>query len=180
MTTLYIANTSKSNHDFSFRRGEDQIPRVIKIIAGTQAPVLKDGSVEEVDAIIAQHRKYGLKPVEEAAKSKNYVGLCYSVDRPMTFKDMKIVFNHNDVALKKEGETRLEEIAAAANATIDQGLEARGIPSAAAHVELEVREERPVGETPTLAIGKTVVKDPPEGGGERRQGGRRGGASRRK
>jgi hypothetical protein len=167
VTTLYIANTTKQNHDFSYRRAEVPHPTLIKIPAGTQAVVIKDGDSGDVDRVIAQHRKYGLKPIAEAAKSKNFVGLCYSIDHPIKFKDMKVVFEHNDKALKDQGRKNVEEVAAAVNAGIDEKLQERGVPTEAAHVEVEVREENVSGIETEVALGAEVVKG--EGQGRRRR-----------
>ena len=174
MTTLYIANTSKQDHDFTFRQAERLHPTTIKIPAGTQAPVVKNGDSELVDSIIAHHRPYGLLHAKEAAKSKRFVGMCYDVDRPVTFKDMKVVFEHNDHALEEQGREQVAGIAAAVNDGIDKHLEVAGIPTDAAHVSIEVREERGPGEQPTLAVGAEVVKSPEQAEqSQRRRGGGR-------
>ena len=175
MTTLFIANTSKSNHDFSFRRPEAQFPTVIHILAGTQVAAIKDGDSDMVDSVIDQHRRYGLLSAQEAAKSKRFVGLCYSIDKPVTFKDMKVVFEHNDKALEEQGREQVANVAAAVNENIDQRLEGAGIPSKAAHVAVEVKEENAPGQDTKLAVGVEVVK---EGGGQGQGRGGRGGSGR--
>lgn len=172
MTDLYIANTSKQHHDFCFRRSESSgFPTVIKIPAGTQALVVKGGDVDVVDDVINQHRPYGLVSAEEASKQKRFVGLCYRVDKPVHFKDMKVVFDKNDKVLKQQGEENVKTVAAAVNATIDTNLQEAGVPTEAAHVEVEVREENDPGKQAEVAVGAEVIKDG--------QDGRRGARNRR-
>lgn len=171
MTNLYIANTSKQHHDFTFRRAEAAFPTTIPIPAGTQALVVKDGDTDFVDSVVEQHRRYGLVPAAEASKQKRFVGMCFSIDKPVQFKDMRVVFDKNDAVLEKQGEANVAEVAAAVNATIDSNLEQAGVPTAAAHVEVEVREEGAPGTEPVVAVGAEVVKGDKPG---RRGGGRRG------
>lgn len=173
-STLYIANTTKQDHDFAFRRPEAQIPTVVKIPAGTQAAIIRDGDTTAIDHVINQHRKYGLISVAEAAKLRGFVGLCYSIDKPMAFKDMKLVFEKNDKVLRKQGEDNVRQIAAAVNEGIDTKLQDAGIPTQAAHVAVEVVEENTEGQPTSIAVGAEVVKDDSQvrhGGGRR---GRRG------
>lgn len=172
MTDLYVANTTKQNHDFTYRRPEASFHTVIKIPAGTQAIVVKDSDSSEVDRIIAQHRRYGLVPASEAAKSKRFVGLCYSIDREIKFKDMKIVFENNDKVLEKQGEENVKAVAVAVNTAIDDKLKAADIPNEAAHVAIEVKEENEPGKDTTVAVGVQVVKDGQQAG-QGRRGGRR-------
>lgn len=159
MTTLYIANTTKQDHDFTFLLPERKFATRIPIPAGTQAPVVKGATAEEVDHIIAHHRRYGLKSAQEAAKSKEFVGMCYSVDTEVRFKDMRVIFDHNDAALQEKGVENLKQIAAAANAGIDANLQQAGIDPNAAHVELEVKEENTPGVDTKVHTGIEVVKD---------------------
>lgn len=158
MTTLYIANTTKQDHDFSFRRPEANFPTVIKIPAGTQALIIKDGDTDFIDRVLDHHRKYGLKSVAEASKAKVFVGMVYSTDKPVRFKDMKVVFERNDEVLEKQGVEQVKAVAAAVNATIDEKLQTAGVKTDASHVEVEVVEENAPGQKTTLAVGAEVVK----------------------
>ena len=56
---LYIANTTKQRHIFTFRQLETGRLRQIPIEHGSQMQVL-DGSTEEVEAVIQHHQVYGL------------------------------------------------------------------------------------------------------------------------
>lgn len=177
MTTLYIANTTKQHHDFTMRRPESQHPTVIKIPAGTQAIVVNDGGRDLVDSVIAQHRAYGLVSAEEAAKAKRFVGLCYGIDKEVSFKGMKVVFDNNDDFLEKQGVEQVKQVAAAANASIDAHLEQAGIPNDAAHVEVQVVEENEPSVGTTMNVGVEVVKENQQPRHES-GGGRRGGRGR--
>lgn len=162
MTSLYIANTTKQHHDFVFRRPEQTATTTLPIRAGQQVQVLRDVGTEVVDHVLNQHRKYGIKAADDAAKSKmrgGYVGLIYSVDKPVTEKQMRGTFATNDKVLKEIGKENLKAQVGATAKNIQDQLEERGIPATVGHLEVEMREEvKPGGKEAEVALGVEVAR----------------------
>ncbi|MCV5209005.1 hypothetical protein OFC00_29380, partial [Escherichia coli] len=80
---LYIANTTKQRHILTFRQLETGRLRQIPIEHGSQMLVL-DGSTEEVEAVIQHHQVYGLVDSTKIDQSQAFVGLCYSINNPVS------------------------------------------------------------------------------------------------
>lgn len=122
MTTLFVANTSSRHHEFLFRiPGNEQVRRVT-INAGKQMEVIRGAQEEEVNAIIEQHKPYGLIHVSQVKKVSDFVGLMYQLDRPVDSGAMEIaVEKNNDVLIEKGHELR-KEAAVAANATLSDTI----------------------------------------------------------
>ena len=110
---LYIANMTKQQHDFLYRVPES--PRVHRqlIPAGAQIQVHRDDTLAVLEAIVAQHSSYGLKPAHEVLNRKGYTGLCYSIDAPIAVDTFMVAQEQNDDALIEQGAERRKNEAAA-------------------------------------------------------------------
>jgi L-fucose isomerase-like protein len=171
MSSLFIANTSKQHHDFYFRRPEANQNTMIPIKAGQQVRVLNDVSKDVIDFVINQHRKYGLISGEEAGRTHGGItGLCYSVDKPVTEKQMRGAFANNDRVMKEIAKDNMATQAAATAAHIQDQLDERGIKADLDHMEVEVSEQVKPGEEAKLEPVQVEVVKP---GQERRQGTRK-------
>jgi len=120
---LYIANLTSQDHDFTYRvpaeTGFTKRLHIQKLRAGMQQLIHTDAPPQVLEAIVDQHRIYGLVPVAEATKRKGFVGFCYSFDKPVSLDVMKYSIDHNKgVQDEKARENR--EIAAIA---VDQTLQ---------------------------------------------------------
>jgi hypothetical protein len=74
---LYVANTSKQNHDLLFRLPEDTRVHSERIPMGEQRRIYSDDLTrEQVDAIISQHTRYGLADSRTLDQTRGFVGLC--------------------------------------------------------------------------------------------------------
>lgn len=153
MPKLFIANTSKQNHHFAFRLPEWQGPKFDMIQVGGQIAVCsgQDLSQDQVDFIIKSHVPYGLRSVTEAAKEKDFVGLCYSIGKPVTLDSFGKVFEHNEDAMKERAAERRQETVAA----VAESLRNTGAPMQRA--EVEIIEETRGGATPSISEGVEIV-----------------------
>lgn len=137
MTTLYIANTSKQHHDFVFRiASENQRTRVQKILMGEQVRIYRDTDVETIDSIIKQHEQYGLVDASKIDQRKPFIGLCYSVDKPIKVEKFMYASEHNDDVLIDQGREIRKEQAAATYASFEENL-----PATMRQLSTEVVEE---------------------------------------
>lgn len=169
MTQLFIANVTKQLVQFAYRVPERQGVVVQPIPIGGQIKVTPLGgkddlSTPEIDAIIDQHRKYGLIPVEEVDSSKvPFCGMCYSVGKPITVDRLHKAMKRNEDALEEQGKVIRQEAAVAVNnqieGTIGENLR---------QLEMSITEEEPRGgysedHTP-LGEGVRVIRSEPTGG----------------
>lgn len=119
---LYIANTTKQNHKFTFRLPEMKHNKIVEIKAGSQMMV-HNGNSDELEAIIAHHHIYGLTEAKKLDQRQEYVGLCYSIDKPVTYGNIENAIRDNDEKLIKGAHERRQ----AAAAGLDQKLQEQGI-----------------------------------------------------
>lgn len=97
---LYIANTTKQRHIFAYRKLETGRLVQIPIAHGAQMMVL-DGSTEELDAVIQHHQIYGLVDSTKIDQSKEFVGLCYSINKPVSATVIEKTIRDNDIHLTR-------------------------------------------------------------------------------
>jgi hypothetical protein len=164
MAALYIANTTKQHVHFYYRLPEEPTPRFDEIRVGAQARIGGDLSHEVIQRIIKQHEPYGLRAEAELPRAKGFVGLCYSIDKPVKLDSLYGTFESNDTALNERAEERREESAAAIAEGIQSTLQASG--GAVSRSEVEVVED--TRGTPAVASGYEVVSE----GTEPRHGGK--------
>lgn len=133
MSTLYVANTTKQFHDFVYRvPGSSERVRVQKIPPGEQVRIHeKDAPPQEIDGIIKQHSRYGMLPVAEIDRRRPYIGLAYSIDKPINVEKLLVGLSVNEDAAVARAKQARAEAAAATSVAIqeDDGpkLESMGI-----------------------------------------------------
>lgn len=160
MTTLYIANTSKQKHLFIYRRAEaTSTTPPIEIPPGTQVMIGKNLSPEEVDSIIEHHGHYGMVNARDAARADNFVGLCYSIDKPISEENMELTYDHNDEILDAIAESNREKTAVAISANLESALESTHSAVKVGRVEVEVTEEAKIGQPQRVNAGVEVLKE---------------------
>lgn len=136
MAKLFIANTTKQHHDFAYRIAEERQARQETIRAGTQMAIGGELTHDVIVSIIQQHEAYGLRDATTISRMRDFVGLCYSIDKPVPLDNMLYTFEKNDETLNDRAANRREQAAAAI---------AQNIQSSAA--ELGVRVPRTEVET---------------------------------
>lgn len=143
MPKLYIANTTKQTHLFQHRLKDNQQ----KIDPGAQILVKnKELEESEVNDIIAHYGRHGMRSAQDAARTRGYVGLVYSIGEPVRLDAMFETFERNTEALNRQGQERLETQVAAIRESVEQTLQ-----TPVKRVEASIEE---VG----------TVKDPEAGG----------------
>lgn len=172
---LHIANLTQQNQDFVYRVPETTGLRKQMIGIGEQIVISGDLNRPQIDAIIEQHAKYGLVAVEEIDRSRPFVGLCYSIDKPVPAARMLGGIEHNTGVLTARGREIRKEMAVATNSM----LENQDGPGALQRLEMLVIEEE--GKAPSdNPISEGIIVDRQSGPGEtkgarpRASGGKRG------
>ena len=119
---LFIANTTKQRHIFTFRVLETGRLRQIPIEHGSQMAVL-DGSTDEIEAVIKHYQVYGLIDASKIDQSRQFVGLCYSIDKPVSANIIEKTIRDNDDHLTRNAHNRRQ----ASVAALDTSLRESGI-----------------------------------------------------
>lgn len=145
---LYIANTTKQRHIFTFRVLESGRLRQIPINHGSQMMV-HEGSTEELNAIISHHAVYGLVDASKIDQNKDFIGLCYSIDKPVPAKLIEKALRDNDNFLTRNAHNRRQ----ASVAALDSSLRESGTGYSG---DMEISAEQTKGrddtdETPTVS-----------------------------
>lgn len=172
MTKMFVANCTRQVQDFSYYLPESRAPRVQPIPVGGQIRISGELTPMDVEAIVKQHAKYGLVSAAEINRTKVFIGLCFSLDKPVPIDTMRQVLTSNVVVLRERGRIIREEAAVAVNNALSEEN-----PSLTS-LEMSVVEDRKDGGTPEVAEGVRVAHEapgstpPPEG--RRAVGGKRG------
>lgn len=162
---LYVANTTKQDHDFVYRVPE--IERLFQqpVPSGGQILVYKDDSSPVINAIIKQHERYGLVNIAEIDRRKPFIGLCYSVDKEIPVSKIMYAAEHNDDVLAADGLQHRKESAAALSENIN-----RSTSGSLRGLEVQVVEAKRPGDT-TQGFDSTI-EVPQTGEKPRNKGGR--------
>lgn len=133
---MYVANCTQQVQDFAYRIPGTNGTRRQEIKIGGQILIAGHETLgrPEIDAIVAQHARYGMIAVEDIDRTKPFAGLCYSVDKPVPVEKLRRVLVHNTEVLVERGRTIRQETAVAMNSALAES--AAGAPS-----ELEVQVE---------------------------------------
>jgi hypothetical protein len=120
MGKLYIANTTQQVQDFQARIPEiSQIVRVVVPIGG-QVPIPMELNPLQIEAIVEQHSRYGLVAVSEIDRTKDFIGLCFQVDKPINVERVKYAAVHNFEVLEKRGDQIRKEAAVSVSNAVEE------------------------------------------------------------
>lgn len=125
-TKLFIANCTKQVQEIHYKIPENSKTFVQKINIGEQILVYREASREDLEAVVKQLSRYGLKDAKEAYKSKGFTGLCFSFDDPVKIDQILEVMEKNDNALDERSQEMRKNAAIATNNGIEEGLEQQG------------------------------------------------------
>ncbi|EAT6369374.1 hypothetical protein E5458_07690 [Salmonella enterica] len=114
---LFIANTTKQRQIFAYRKLETGRLIQIPINHGDQMMVL-DGSTEEVESVIQHHQVYGLIDSTKIDQSQVFVGLCYSINKPVSAVVIEKTIRDNDIHLTRGAHNRRQASVAALDSSL--------------------------------------------------------------
>lgn len=155
---LYIGNPTRQDHIFAYRilerAGGPRMPTVRK---GGQFKIPGDLTAPEIDAILAQHRAYGLVSVDEAVRAKQYVPLMYSIGKQITSAQLNVVLERNVSVLVVKGKEIRQQAAVAINQQIETTIREDGLPAALQELDVSVVEETGTAEVSDQVAEGTLV-----------------------
>jgi len=151
---LYIANCTTQNHDFIYNAPEVKGSRKQMIPAGGQMQIHDNMNLQAIDYIVKQHEKYGLVPADKIPREKAFIGLCYSVDKPVNMDQIMTASSQNENVLKEQAvETRKQTAAAIRSQIEDQEV---GVSSVSVEIIQDEKSGMATGER--LAQGIEVIE----------------------
>jgi hypothetical protein len=101
---LFVANCTKHIQRFMYSVPEEKGMRTQRIEMGGQILVYQDASADVIKYIIGQHEHYGLVSSNEVPRTRAFIGLCYSLDRPVDIEKIMTAVEQNDDVLIKRGQ----------------------------------------------------------------------------
>jgi hypothetical protein len=112
MAKLYIANCTKHVQMFMYAVPEEKGHRTQRIEMGGQILIYQDAALDTIKYIIGQHEQYGLISSNEVPRTKTFIGLCYSIDRPVDIDRVLTAAEQNDDVLVRRGQEIRRDTAA--------------------------------------------------------------------
>lgn len=111
MTKLWIANTTKSKWQFSYRINDRN--HLMNEIAGGQQ-IFLDLQDAEIAKIIEQNARYGMREAKQVAPRKGFAGIVYSIGPdPINVDRLLEIYETNDEVRDAEAQERLKKSALA-------------------------------------------------------------------
>lgn len=150
---LYVANCTNQVQDFIYRLPETASSRQQRIEIGGQIQISGTLSKMDIDAVIEQHTKYGMVSVDEIDRTRQFIGICYSVDKPVDLKYVARAFDINKYVLDERGKTIRQEAAIA----VSNSVEEQGAGLTALDMSV-VEEQTPKNPDPKIAEGVRVSR----------------------
>lgn len=128
LATLYVANCTRQPVDFMYRvPGEDMVllrrVQIQRLEPGTQQRIHNEAPLPVLEAIVDQHRKYGLIPVSEVTSVKDFAGMCFSFNYPVDLDRLAYAIDHNQGVLEERGREQRQAAAVAIGQALDSELE---------------------------------------------------------
>ena len=156
MAKLFVANTSQQKVDFIYRIPESlQTSPPLTILPGSQILVL-DAAGHIIDAVIEQHRIYGVKHHHEV-DTKTFNGLIYSVDEPVKLDSIFLADEANKEVLEKRGQEIRQNQAAALSEALDQTVDG-DVTGLTVEIVEETKPGKEVEVAETISVEKTEKK----------------------
>jgi len=154
MTKLYLANCTKQRHEFLYHAPEQRQLTKQDIEIGSQILVWRDAPRDHLIAILTQHEPYGLVDVADIDRSKHFVGMCYSFDKPIDVNKIMYTVENNDKILEERGLEARKEAAQVISHSLSQVAADSGNGLNA--VDVEIKELPPPGKDSNFSETITV------------------------
>lgn len=141
MPVLYVANSTKQQHNFNYRLPEKDKLFMQKIETGSQIAIKLEK--HEITWVLDQHSKYGLVNVKEVKPKQSYSGLCYSIDSPIPEKLILNAFSVKDDAITDRSLEHRKNTAAMIEKSISEQAREMGIEAGSTQIEIEEEKTGP-------------------------------------
>lgn len=178
---MYVVNCTQQAQDFVYRLPE--APGVIRQIIAIGGYIQLSGELNQpqIDSVVRQHARYGMVAEEEVDRTKTFIGLYYTVDKPPRRGRMIDAISHNVDVLDARGRQLRQEAAIHTSNIIESNVPPGSLRELEVSVVEATRNGRDVNEDPSIAEGFRVTHEhqgppAPETRGEQRRRQRRSAA----
>lgn len=155
---LYIANGTRQIQHFMYRIPEIKQVRQQTIAVGGQIKISGDLQPEQIDAIIDQHRKYGIIDVVDIEKGRSPAPLCFQVGRAISpDRITKLMLRYQGVMVERGKDSRKNAAIVMAN-TLGTTVREQGTGVELEEIEVSATEENKPGASNTdLHSERTII-----------------------
>jgi hypothetical protein len=165
MTALFVGNATRQTYAFAFRApvavpGVSGLPlRTHMIEPGTFTRIPGEWSPEEADSIVQQHVPYGIIRDGDIDRSREYHGIVYSIDKPITRSRLLYLMDHNLGHLVMRGQDIRRANAIAQSDLVQKALVENGRNERVEAFDSTIQQEEsdPRNNVAQLSVG-TLVK----------------------
>jgi hypothetical protein len=158
---LYIANCTKKNYELHYRMPEVMGVRMQPVRAGHQVEIAGDLNQPQIDVVVKHFStRYGMVSVTSIDRTKAFVGLCYSTDKPIKVDVIARALHHNDQVLVSRGQDIRRAAAVSVNNAITQQLQESRVPESLGALEMTVDEVDRGGKPVDGGLREGVLVDP--------------------
>ncbi len=173
---LFIANGTQQIQDFHYRVPDSNKVRQQKIAIGGQIRISGDLTTADIDAIVDQHKIYGMIPAEEIFSGRDPAPTAYRVGKAITQEEIFQLTQRNEGVLVERGKETRKNAAIGLASMLGTAAREGGTGVEFQEAEIEITEEPGKGRSISDGIDeKTVITR--EDSAQRGRG--RGRASRR-
>ena len=162
---MYVANATRQYLDFMYTMPEVKGARRQSIPPGGQVKITGDLNTPQIESIIRQHDKYGMRNVTEVDSAKGFVGYMFSLDRPVPAAKLQRLMDRNIGVLQADGKKFRTEAAIAEQQRLDTALQESGLPETLRTYETtiveEVKPDRQESQGDPISEGVRVQNDAP-------------------
>lgn len=141
---LYVANLSKQQFELHYWVENSKKPVITKIRPFSQENIYPQGSRVDHERIIDQHKPYGMTPVSEIDRKKEFIGQCYQFDNPIPLDRLQLMAERNDDMLYAQSQERRKEAAASTDDLVRKGAQEADMKVANFEVEIQEVEQKGV------------------------------------
>lgn len=149
---MYVGNPTKQNHEFVYWVPNARSARVQRIPVGGQVCISGELDRDAVDMIVQHHAPYGLAAASEVEYAKDFVGLCYSIDKPIAAATLTKVMVHNERVLAEQGREIRRQTSVAGNEALQRNAMESGRPETLRQMEASILEEDHDERSPDPAV----------------------------
>lgn len=154
---LYVANATRQVLEFHARIPEIKRTVVQRIPPGSQQQIAGDLNQPQIDAIVAQHAKYGMIPVDEIDRTRDFIGICYSVDKVILVTKIQRAMQVNNAVLTERGKKIRQDAAIVSHQAIENSLKESGRPETLAETESTILEDNHDDRSDSAPIAEGIV-----------------------
>lgn len=156
---MYVVNCTQQVQDFVYTVLEQRGVRSQQIAIGGYVQLSGELNKPQMDAIINHHARYGMVSEDEVDRTKEFVGIYYTIDRLPKLVKIYDAIKHNEEVLRARGVALRREAAIVTSGAIENSIPNGTLKELEMSVVEERRNGREVTSDPSIAEGVRVNRE---------------------